>query len=223
MALTRRRRDFLATVLRLYKEAKQPVHYTAVAQLLEVSRWTAYDVLRQLEKDGYLEALYATDRDERGPGRALILYRPTPKAWDELERGDEREWSALRKRLLLLLDEKKRVAQEVVAEIRQELPELQERLAKAVYNVGVLLGHLEEVSTRGRRALAEAVARARKPEEGLSLLAGAVIGSLLRVRGVLSSEVRECVRRLQNQLRELEPGEAFFLANLVRERLERSL
>ena len=223
MALTRRRRDFLAVVVRLYQDSEQPVHYTRVAEALGVSRWTAYDLLRHLERGGYLEALYETGRDEKGPGRTLIYYRPTPQALEELEKSAADDWSVLRQRLLRLLEDKKKAAQEAVAEILQELPEIQERLARAACNIAVLLAQLEEIGGRGRRALAAAVARARKPEEGLSLFAGAVMGSLLRVRGVVSGPVGECVRRLQSQLAELEPREAFFLAKFVKEGLERPL
>ncbi|MGQ9513304.1 hypothetical protein [Thermodesulfitimonas sp.] len=223
MALTRRRRNFLAVVVRLYQESAQPVHYTRVAEALGVSRWTAYDLLRQLEKGGYLEALYETGKDEKGPGRTSVYYRPTPQALRKVERGGADDWSVLRERLLRLLDDRKKVAQEAVAEILQELPGIQERLAKAACNVAVLLAQLEEIGSRGRRALAAAVARARQPEEGLSLFAGAVMGSLLRVRGVVSEQVGECIRRLQGHLAELEPREAFFLANFVKEGLERPL
>ncbi len=45
--------------MRIHQETGLPVHYVAVAERLEVSKWTAYDMLRQLEKSGYLEVEYA--------------------------------------------------------------------------------------------------------------------------------------------------------------------
>jgi len=220
LALTGRRKDFLGAVLQLYQERKQAVHYGDVAHALKVSRWTAYDVLRRLEEDGYLEAVYETGRAERGPGRTQVFYRPVLKgAVEEITE----DWLALKERLLQLLEEKKRAAREIVAELFHELPQIQDRLAKSAYHLAVLIAHLRELSARGRQALAEIVNRTRHPEQGLSLFTGAAVGSLLRVRGGVSSPVEECVRRLQTQLAELEPVEASFLANFVKEGLERSI
>ncbi|MEW6771208.1 MAG: hypothetical protein AB1330_07435 [Bacillota bacterium] len=221
MALTKRRKDFLAAVLEMYEQRPRPVHYSDVAQVLKVSRWTAYDILRELELDGYLEAVYGPGREKRGPGRNQVFYRPTLKR-EEFKTGTE-DWLVLRARLLALLGEKKRAAREKVAELLHELPEIQGRLAKSAYNLTVLIAHLGEIGGRGRRALAEMISRARHPEQGLSLFAGAAIGSLLRVRGVISGPVEECVKRLQAHLNELEPGEASSLASFLKEGLERSV
>lgn len=221
MPLTGRRKEFLQIVLESYQQLRQAVHYTDVARALGVSRWTAYDILRRLERDGYLEAVYETGREERGPGRTLVLYRPTAKSKTIVGKEHPADWSALRTRLLRFLKDKKRAAKEMVAELLHEFPGIQERLAKCASNLAVLITHLEETGMRGRRALAETIARTRQPVHGLNLFTGAAMGSLLRVRGVLSGPVGGCVKHLQSQIAELNSDEASFLASFVKEGLER--
>jgi Iron dependent repressor, N-terminal DNA binding domain. len=74
MALTRRRREFLSKINKLYQGTGQPVHYTTVAQALGVSKWTAYDILRELEKEDLLNVEYAVSREERNPGRSQVFF-----------------------------------------------------------------------------------------------------------------------------------------------------
>ncbi len=51
-SLTERRKQFLQKLLDLYRRTNLPVHYESVAQALGVSKWTAYDMLKALEKLG---------------------------------------------------------------------------------------------------------------------------------------------------------------------------
>jgi DNA-binding PadR family transcriptional regulator len=209
----------------MYQEDGRPVHYSVVAQVIGVSRWTAYDILRRLERDGYLEAVYETGRKEKGPGRTQVLYRPSTQLTEcrEAEKGRPAEWKALRTRLLELLRYQKRAAGEMIAELAHEFPKIPGRLAKSATDLAVLISHLHEIGAPGRRALAETVVRARQPEHGLSLFTGAAVGSLLRTRGVLSGPVGECVARLQSRLAELSAEEARFLAGFVKDGLSGQL
>ncbi len=65
-------------MLDIYLEIQEPIHYTTVAEQLNLSKYTAYDMLRLLEEKGYVESVYET-RGE-GPGRASVLFQPTQKA-----------------------------------------------------------------------------------------------------------------------------------------------
>jgi hypothetical protein len=95
--------DFLRTLSEMYDAAGgQPVGYAAVARSLGVSRWTAYDMLRQLVRDGYASATYYVPRGEAGVGRSQVLFQPTTLAESTLRRtgtfpGDRR---ALQEHLL---------------------------------------------------------------------------------------------------------------------------
>lgn len=76
--LTERRKQFLRGVLDIYWRTQLPVHYEALAERLGVSKWTAYDVMCALEKQGLLTRDYTVSRGE--PGRSQIVFVPTPAA-----------------------------------------------------------------------------------------------------------------------------------------------
>jgi DNA-binding MarR family transcriptional regulator len=80
MKLTGRQEEFIRKLLDLYQEAHQPLHYTELADLLGVSRFTAYDMLRLLEEKGLAESHYRLTSDKSGPGRSEIVFHPTQKA-----------------------------------------------------------------------------------------------------------------------------------------------
>jgi predicted ArsR family transcriptional regulator len=89
MKLTKRQIIFIEKMLDIYLEVQEPIHYTTVAEQLNLSKYTAYDMLRLLEKKGYVESVYET-RSE-GPGRASISFQPTQKAKETVKKltGDE--------------------------------------------------------------------------------------------------------------------------------------
>ncbi|MBE3583886.1 MAG: hypothetical protein IMX01_07235 [Limnochordaceae bacterium] len=80
MGLTGRRMEFLVCLARLCQQSGQPVHYALVAQELGVSKFTAYDRLRELLSDGYLTQAYELPTAGR-PGRSLVLFAPTLLGW----------------------------------------------------------------------------------------------------------------------------------------------
>ena len=80
MELTRRQETFIYKLLDLYREIEDAVHYVLVAERLGVSKFTAYDMLRLLEKKGYVRSEYVLDPHRSGPGRSTVVFRPTEKA-----------------------------------------------------------------------------------------------------------------------------------------------
>ncbi|WP_242824990.1 hypothetical protein [Dehalobacter sp. DCA] len=78
MNLTERRKQFLQQIIRLYEKSGLPVHYETLANLLGVSKWTAYDMLKELEKNDFLKRDYVVNPNVQG--RSTIVFSPTPKA-----------------------------------------------------------------------------------------------------------------------------------------------
>lgn len=64
-------------------EAGGPVHYAELARRMNVSPWTAYDMLRRLAKGGQVEPSYAVSGN-RLPGRSQVLFALTPAGLDLL-------------------------------------------------------------------------------------------------------------------------------------------
>jgi len=103
--LTRRQQQFLSDFLDLYSNWGEPLHYTTLAEHVGVGKISAYEMLRLLEERGLVEAEYQLPDGSRGPGRASVVFRPTPLArevLDQLAGGDtnQREWQASKERIL---------------------------------------------------------------------------------------------------------------------------
>ena len=75
--LTARQRTFLRELQRLYREHRKPVHYTAIAERVGVNRFSAYDMLKVLEKKGVASSTYALAAGHSGPGRSMVVFAPT--------------------------------------------------------------------------------------------------------------------------------------------------
>ena len=78
--LTRRQQEFLRTLIELHQQKDEAIHYSVVAEHLDVGRVTAYEMLRLLEKRGLTLREFQRSEDERGPGRSPVSFRPTPQA-----------------------------------------------------------------------------------------------------------------------------------------------
>ncbi|HHY17264.1 MAG TPA: hypothetical protein GX524_04245 [Firmicutes bacterium] len=81
MRLTKRRYEFLEALTDLVNKKGAPVHYGDVAERLSVSKWTAYDMMRELAEDGLVETSYSVNRIGL-PGRSLVLFKPTKQGFN---------------------------------------------------------------------------------------------------------------------------------------------
>ena len=76
MKLTRRQEEFIENLVDLTREVDGPIHYSALAERLGVSPFTAYDMLRLLEEKGMVTSEYHIAEGKSGPGRAERLFCP---------------------------------------------------------------------------------------------------------------------------------------------------
>lgn len=83
--LTRRQKEFLEALVGLYEQTQKPVSYKDVGGVMGVSKWTAYDIIQELSRKGFLKLEYKLNP---GPGRSEILFIPKKSA---LERVTARE------------------------------------------------------------------------------------------------------------------------------------
>jgi Mn-dependent DtxR family transcriptional regulator len=103
--LTRRQQEFLGKLLDLYQQEGEPIHYSTLAENLDVGKVTAYEMLRLLEERGFVQAEYQRPEDRSGPGRSTVVFRPTALAastFSDLAGGDwdEEEWEQAKHRVL---------------------------------------------------------------------------------------------------------------------------
>ncbi len=103
--LTQRQQEFLGKFLDLYAPACEPLHYTVVAKHLGVGNISAYEMLRLLEARGLVAAEYQLPSGARGPGRPLVLFRPTSLGMQMLTQvsgseADRVEWERTKAHIL---------------------------------------------------------------------------------------------------------------------------
>lgn len=74
--MTPRRRETLETLQDLTDQVGHAVHYSLVGTGMRISAWTAYGLLRELEKMGLVVRRYALEPGKRLGGRSRILFEP---------------------------------------------------------------------------------------------------------------------------------------------------
>jgi DNA-binding PadR family transcriptional regulator len=87
--LSPRRRETLEVLRRLSEQAGGAVHYTVVGARMRISAWTAYGLLRELERAGWVSRRYSREPGSGG-GRSRILFLPAAAGADPLRDAVER-------------------------------------------------------------------------------------------------------------------------------------
>ncbi len=182
MKLTGRQRAFLSGFLDLYREAQEPLHYTAIAKRLGVSKITAYDMLRLLEGRGLVQSEYVLRGKGQGAGRSSIVFRPTPQAdalFTELSGGVENQalWEAEKQHILNAL-ETCDDHQDLLEELLRRLPTSQSPLVQAAEMItAVILSlHLLSKATETSGLFDKLRSLGLPGEAGLVALGGLTMG-----------------------------------------------
>jgi DNA-binding MarR family transcriptional regulator len=182
--LTGRQRAFLGAFLELYRENRTPLHYTAVAQRLGVSKITAYDMLRVLEERGLVQSEYVLRGKGQGAGRSTILFRPILQAdalftWGVNEQWDQTEWETGKTHLLEALKARKGTDyRDLLEEILARLPHCRSPMLYAAETItAVLLGLHQLKRDVSAAGLLKRLRSVGLPgEAGLRALAGLALG-----------------------------------------------
>jgi hypothetical protein len=184
--LTPRQRTFLEKLQELYREHKAPVHYTAVAERLGVNRFSAYDMLKVLEKKGFASSSYALATGHSGPGRSLVVFSPTPEAATLATRDPDstrlgEDWRKVHDRVLSRLrDARDANPREAVSELLAHLPDRSVPLAFCTEMIGVLLLNMQRVKARAGLNPFEALeALQERGDTLLESLGGLSVGATL--------------------------------------------
>ncbi|MEW6423557.1 MAG: hypothetical protein AB1523_02255 [Bacillota bacterium] len=229
MTLTRRRKEFLAKIMKIYARTGEPVHYATVAQSLGVSKWTAYDVLRELEKEGLLIMEYAINREERFPGRSQVLFRPTPVAVRMLEIGQVEnlpgeDWLLVKKRLLGILDNIKNLdPKKIIDELLEEMHTIEKPITYSAYTIALLTAYLSSLGNRGIQLMESYLHLAPRPELILSLFAGTVLGVAIKsMKEAMTAKLATKIEIFQKHVSEFSRNERKLLVSFLGETLQRA-
>jgi hypothetical protein len=126
--LTRRQQEFLSQFLDVYRDMDQPIHYVALAKRLGIGKVTSYEMLRLLEERGLVQAEYQLPEESRGPGRATVVFSPTPEAHRLLDPllkpKDSEAWEQSKQALLEQLRDGKAAGYEnFLEELLSQIPD----------------------------------------------------------------------------------------------------
>jgi hypothetical protein len=225
MVLTRRREEFLAAVFDLYEDGRKPVHYTTVADKLGVSKWTSYDILCALADSGYLEVEHDAARKAGQPGRSMVMFRPSERAYSETGKMSSVEsrddWVFMKEHLLGKVREaKKRGVKPVILETVSEIGGIRSPLLFCAYMiilfvlVIVTLEHGAEGSIVGYLLF-----MVSGPQLVLMLLAGAALALALRsnqVQSVTLQNFEQFVPIYEENVRKMDRGQQQALLDLAK-------
>ena len=229
MDLTGRQKDFLSKFLGLYQKYQKPLHYTLLAERLGVSKITAYDMLRLLEKRGLVRSEYVLPTAGQGPGRSSIMFSPAAAAHAFIadlagDEWDDAEWEEAKDDFLKGLRDKKGVGYEgLLDDILARLPKRQKPLLFAADMVaGAIVSVLQFVDEARIPPLVERVFATGLPGEvSLNRLSGLALGvSLVDRTSQEVSQLISHVDRYQKTLMRLSEENKDRLASFAREVLQ---
>jgi hypothetical protein len=223
--LTPRQRAFLDKLRDLYRERRGPVHYSTVAEQLGVSKFSAYDMLRVLEKKGVAGSEYLLSAKRSGPGRSRVVFYPTAsKAGEDRPGASDERWLRFKQRLLNELREAREVGyREKLTDFLSRLPDLRTPTEYCAETIAVLLLNLDLIKERvsERNPLRSLSGLFTAGETGLGTLAGLSLGSMLMAMGEssLADRLLASVRRYQDHLSQLSEENKRRLTDFLQEAL----
>jgi hypothetical protein len=227
MKLTPRQQAFLDKLFDLYHEHQGPVHYSLVAEKLGVNKFSAYDMLKLLEKKGMARSDYVLAAEHAGPGRSMIVFYPTQQAANLLSHltGDiniNEEWRQVKERILQRLRETKSVHyRELLNEILARISERKSPLIYCTEMITALLLNLNRAKEKasGMNPFRTLSSLGSTGEAGLGALAGLSLGFTLTEKADVSlrDKLLSCTRRYHVHLLNLSEEAKASLSDVLQE------
>lgn len=224
MTLTARRMQFLQQLVDLYHKTSLPIHYETLAKALGVSKWTAYDMLKEIEKLGFVSRSYEGNPNETG--RSQVVFAPTDKATGLFKRSradsvDAGAWEhTVGSIKTLLLSLKHASVNELIKKVLQEIPEKTTNLEFCGYIIGLLMIYLKKLGGKTEFLIRHISGKVPNKEMGLTMFVGTVLGTIIHsVNEELSSEAAELVSEFLRIMKELSGKEQAMLYELMSEAL----
>lgn len=81
--LTNRQIECLEVLIGIYNEKNEAVHYTEIAPILKISKWSTYDLLKILEKKRLVKPVYKKldETELNKKGRRAVFFVPSLKSF----------------------------------------------------------------------------------------------------------------------------------------------
>lgn len=230
MKTTRRQRAFLGQFLDLYQQDRQALHYSVVAEELDVKKTTAYEMLRLLEDRGLVASEYVLPKESAGPGRSTIVFYPTEEATALMSRlagqaWETEEWDEVKQRILQALHEGKGTGYEdLLNEILLRIPQRKSPMLYTAEVITAVILHVYQLrGETGTNRLFRTLKSLGLPGElGLNALTGLTLGLTLveRANRRFTTMILSYAAKYDEDLTKLSAENRRSLADFVREVLE---
>lgn len=222
MELTRRRMQFLHKLIDLYQKTNLPIHYEALARSIGVSKWTAYDMLKEIEKLGFVSRSYEVNAKETG--RSQVVFVPTSKAKELFihlrgESLDRAEWERTTANISRLLKDLKNTGiNEALRKMIDEISKMNTRLHFCAYMIGLLMVYLKKLGGKTEALIRHIVQKAPTKESGMTMFIGTVLGTAIQtLNDDLGLEISELVSQLLKSIADLSGEEKEMLSDFLRD------
>lgn len=216
MPLTKRKIDFIKTLINLYERHKKPVHYVDVANTMGISKWTAYDVLNDLEKLGYVKREYYIN-DDKVLGRSILVYTPDNSAYELINKNCTQEWNAMKELLINII--KKNDESKVIDNFLNENKDALKPLKFCAYVLTTLLLKIKTLDVATLDNVKNSVLMIGS-ETSVIFFVGIVIGILINYH--LKNESQKILDKINvfhQYVKELSSGDKILLTNFLKESL----
>ncbi|MBM7649495.1 DNA-binding MarR family transcriptional regulator [Bacillus ectoiniformans] len=220
MKLTNRRKQFLEEIVHMYSKTNEPVHYSDIAEMIGVSKWTAYDVLKELEKHDFLKRTYAVNPNETG--RSIVVYIPTDQSKNLFaQQGKsapaEEEWSQIKNEVLAFVSRTSKDEQPIEP-LLSMMTNVHYKVELCAYFIGVLLVYLNRQGKTIKELTVNLIHVSDVPIIQLSTVVGAVIGMIIdSASEEISPDMVDLVKQFMKALQELNEVECQYLIGFLKE------
>jgi DNA-binding MarR family transcriptional regulator len=216
--------QFLKKLIDLYKKTNLPIHYETLAKSLGVSKWTAYDMLKEIEKLGLISRSYEVNAKETG--RSQVVFVPTSKASDLFKQTrndsfDLLDWNTTIGNISRLLkDLKNSSLNEALQKMLDEVSKMKTRLNFCAYIIGLLLMYVKKLGGKTESLIQQIVHKAPSKETGMTMFVGTVLGTAIETLNEdLGLEIAELVSKLLKSIADLSDKEKAMLSDFLSEAL----
>ncbi|WP_017691091.1 hypothetical protein [Paenibacillus sp. PAMC 26794] len=224
MPLTKRRLQLLRKLVELYQRSSLPIHYETLARSLGVSKWTAYDMLKEIEKLGFVTRSYEVNSKETG--RSQVVFAPTGKAADLFKQNlsdsyNLADWEQTVAHIRSLLKNVKNGnINDLIRNLMNEIPSKSSNIEFCGYILGLLLVYVKKLGGRTEMLIRMVVSKTPNSENGTLMFVGTVLGTIIQaINDELGDEFTGLVSEFLRIMDELSSQDRRLLSDMLHEAL----
>lgn len=192
----------------------------ALAKAVGVSKWTAYDILKEIEKSGYVTRSYASNLKETG--RSQVVFAPTEKATALFKKNRipaevNENWEEIVRIILEKINRMKHFSlQEIVCEMLKEVPKKKSNLEFCGSILGFMMVYLKKVGGKTEAIMKPFLDKASNHHATIQIFVSTILGTVIQtVNEELSNEIIEHAGEYASRINRLTSEEQALLSHFL--------